>query len=126
MREQKYRPIIEAIGRFDARNKARVKQDSWELKIAQRLIYRPKAIARNIKATKKDGVVGAVDRFYAKIKYKLINPWKKKIANKLSNSRKKARKKDEQFKDEHSHRNLCEVRAKPVQVCFNWMEDNAR
>ena len=124
-RARKYRPIQKAVKRFEDRMKGRVKRTDWISRISQRLIRRPKPVVRNVSHGGRGGVYGAIARFCGKISRHNQNPWKMKIANKLSRARKRARVKDEQIKSTNRDSGICEIRAKPIQMCFDWMENNA-
>ena len=124
-RAEKYRPIQKAVTRFESKTKSRIKRTDWVSKISQRLVRRPESVVRERNRRGRGGVYGAIARFFGKISRRNQDPWKMKIGNKLSNARRRQRVKHEQVKRKNRCSSVCQIRAKPIQMCFDWMEVDA-
>lgn len=126
LRQQKYRPIIEAIGRLEERVKYRQIGESWLVSISQRLGYQRAVYSKSQKQKTKGGVSGAILRFESRIRYRTLNPWKKAIYSKIKTAFRRSESNEDKIRSqENSNGYLCETRAKPIQMRFNWMEDHA-
>lgn len=118
--QSEMRPFCYAVDRLLQKVENRLKKPTWLTKIHQRLVKRPKPVKKH-RHTRPPGVAGAITRFESRVSYFRIDPWLKKIGNKLSNSKKRLRLKREIKRIEFSNCSQKEVRAKPTQMCFDWM-----
>jgi hypothetical protein len=114
------RPFFEAVDVFIDRERYRPNKTTWLTKISQRLVRRPQSTGRKT-GNRNPGINGAIDRLTCRVRYQRLNPWQKKISNKLSNASKRLRLKREKRQDQIGNCVKEKARAKPVQMCFDWL-----
>lgn len=125
LREQKYRPIIEAIQRLEERVKNRQKSRSWLVSISQKLGYQRSVYRKSQKQNTNGGIGGAIQRFESRLRYRILNPWKKVIYSKIKNASERSKSNESKIRsEENSDSYLRQTRAEPIQMCFNWMENS--
>jgi hypothetical protein len=113
-------PFFRAVDVFIERERYRPNKTTWLTKISQRLVRRPQSTRRKT-GDRNPGINGAIYRLNAKVKYQQQDPWQKKIGNKLSNASKRLRLKREKRQAQIGNCVKEKARAKPVQMCFDWM-----
>lgn len=95
---------------------------SWDYRIETRIsANRPDPIRMETKDPS-GGVTGALDRLRSRRKWFSSCPWDKKIANKMSNMRKRRRVKDEK---ERCKEDQGKITPAKLQMCFKWRSVDA-
>lgn len=111
--------FAQADARQKARTKKRTQRQEWVYRIALRLQgNRGRKATRKPSEPKGYDIYRAVDILAAK-EFELQKcEWRYKISNKLSNARKRVKRKN--AIEQHSPKDLRKAEAKPIQMCFKW------
>ena len=121
-----YRYCKEQIAKLLTKRRQSLAVGTWEYAISYRLASsRGRKCVRKATLALGDNASGAIAKIIARRKYYESCEWEKRIGNKLSNMRKRRRRKHEKANC-NSTGSQAKIGGAAIQMCFNWLDLDSR